>query len=49
MSERPVTTGHNGPYLAEFLDTQGYEILGIVRRSTVAICDPISHLVEKHP
>jgi GDPmannose 4,6-dehydratase len=50
MSKRAVITGitgQDGSYLAEFLLTQGYELFGIVRRSSVDNCDRISHLLEQ--
>jgi len=50
MSKRAVITGitgQDGSYLAEFLLTQGYEVFGIVRRSSIDNCDRISHLVEQ--
>ena len=50
MSKRAVITGitgQDGSYLAEFLLTQGYEVFGIVRRSSIDNCDRISHLLEQ--
>lgn len=50
MSKRAVITGitgQDGSYLAEFLLTQGYEVFGIVRRSSIDNCDRISHIVEQ--
>ncbi|HET7213669.1 MAG TPA: GDP-mannose 4,6-dehydratase [Terriglobia bacterium] len=50
MSKRAVITGitgQDGSYLAEFLLAQGYEVFGVVRRSSIDNCDRISHLVEQ--
>lgn len=50
MSKRAVITGitgQDGSYLAEFLLAQGYEVFGIVRRSSIDNCDRIAHLVDK--
>jgi GDP-4-dehydro-6-deoxy-D-mannose reductase len=52
MSKRAIITGitgQDGSYLAEFLLTQGYEVFGIVRRSSVDNCDRLSHLLEPAP
>ena len=40
-------TGQDGSYLAEFLLAKGYEVHGVVRRSSVEKYDRISHLKEK--
>lgn len=40
-------TGQDGSYLAEFLVEKGYEIHGIVRRSSVSNTERISFLLEK--
>ena len=41
-------TGQDGSYLAEFLLEKGYEVHGIIRRSSVDFRERISHL-EGHP
>ena len=40
-------TGQDGSYLAEFLLEKGYEVHGIVRRSSIANTERIDHLLEK--
>src|SRR5579864_917403 len=40
-------TGQDGSYLAEFLLEQGYEVHGIVRRSSTEKFDRIAHLTER--
>ena len=40
-------TGQDGSYLAEFLLRQGYEIHGVVRRSSVSTAERIQHLLDK--
>ena len=40
-------TGQDGSYLAEFLLSKGYEVHGIVRRSSVSNTERIDHLIEK--
>ena len=40
-------TGQDGSYLAEFLLQKGYEIHGIVRRSSVSNTERIDHLLQK--
>ena len=40
-------TGQDGSYLAEFLIAEGYEVHGIVRRSSVLNRERIDHLIEK--
>lgn len=50
MAKRAVITGitgQDGSYLAEFLLQKGYEVFGIVRRSSIDNCDRISHLMEQ--
>jgi GDPmannose 4,6-dehydratase len=50
MAKRAVITGitgQDGSYLAEFLLQKGYEVFGIVRRSSIDNCDRISHLLEQ--
>lgn len=52
MSKRAVITGitgQDGSHLAEFLLTQVYEVVGIVRRRSIESCDRISYLLEQHP
>lgn len=41
-------TGQDGSYLAEFLLDKGYEVHGIVRRSSVSNTERIDHLLKKH-
>ena len=41
-------TGQDGSYLAEFLLDKGYEVHGIVRRSSLANTGRIDHLLEKN-
>jgi GDPmannose 4,6-dehydratase len=40
-------TGQDGSYLAEFLLSQGYEVLGMVRRSSTINFDRIHHFQDK--
>jgi len=40
-------TGQDGSYLAEFLLEKGYEVHGIVRRSSISNTGRIDHLLEK--
>jgi GDPmannose 4,6-dehydratase len=40
-------TGQDGSYLAEFLLGQGYEVLGMVRRSSTVTFERIAHLQER--
>lgn len=40
-------TGQDGSYLAEFLLEKGYEVHGIVRRSSVPTTQRIDHIIEK--
>lgn len=40
-------TGQDGSYLAEFLLTQGYRVVGMVRRASVEKFDRINHLRSK--
>jgi len=40
-------TGQDGSYLAEFLLTKGYRVVGVVRRSSTTPYERISHLVDK--
>ena len=41
-------TGQDGSYLAEFLLNKGYEVHGLVRRSSVLNTDRIDHLYDGH-
>ena len=41
-------TGQDGSYLAEFLLEKGYEVHGIIRRSSVSTTERIKHLIEKN-
>jgi len=50
MHKRAVITGitgQDGSYLTEFLLEKGYEVYGIVRRSSIDTSDRISHLLEQ--
>ncbi|MCB0317454.1 MAG: GDP-mannose 4,6-dehydratase [Bdellovibrionales bacterium] len=40
-------TGQDGSYLAEFLLEQGYQVYGMVRRSSVEKFERINHLIDK--
>jgi GDPmannose 4,6-dehydratase len=40
-------TGQDGSYLAEFLLSKGYRVVGIVRRSSTTPYERIAHLVDK--
>jgi len=40
-------TGQDGSYLAEFLLEQGYEVIGMVRRTSTVNFDRIHHIQEK--
>ncbi len=40
-------TGQDGSYLAEFLLEKGYEVFGLVRRSSVNQLDRLSHILDK--
>jgi GDPmannose 4,6-dehydratase len=40
-------TGQDGSYLAEFLLEKGYEVHGIIRRSSLINTDRIDHIIEK--
>ena len=41
-------TGQDGSYLAEFLLDKGYEVHGIVRRSSISNTGKIDHLIRKN-
>ncbi len=50
MAKRPLITGitgQDGSYLAEFLLRQGYQVFGVVRRSSVSTAERIQHLLDK--
>jgi GDPmannose 4,6-dehydratase len=40
-------TGQDGSYLAEFLLEQGYEVIGMIRRSSTVTFERIRHIQEK--
>src|SRR5918911_1078490 len=40
-------TGQDGSYLAEFLLEQGYEVLGLIRRSSTVSFERISHIQDR--
>ena len=40
-------TGQDGSYLAEFLLEKGYEVHGIIRRSSVSTTERINHLIAE--
>ena len=40
-------TGQDGSYLAEFLLEKGYEVHGMIRRSSVDTTERIRHLTDK--
>ena len=40
-------TGQDGSYLADFLLEQGYEVIGVVRRSSTVNFDRIEHIQDK--
>jgi GDPmannose 4,6-dehydratase len=40
-------TGQDGSYLAEFLLEQGYEVVGMVRRSSTVTFGRIEHIQER--
>ena len=39
-------TGQDGSYLAEFLLDKGYEVVGMVRRSSTVNYERIAHLMD---
>jgi GDPmannose 4,6-dehydratase len=50
MSKRALITGitgQDGSYLAEFLLDRGYEVFGVVRRSSVANSERVDHLLDR--
>ena len=40
-------TGQDGSYLAEFLLQQGYQVFGLIRRSSVSKSERVAHLLDK--
>src|SRR4030065_448193 len=40
-------TGQDGSYLAEFLLAKGYQVLGVVRRTSHHSCERIEHLLGR--
>ena len=53
MAQRPralITgiTGQDGSYLAEFLLDKGYEVVGVVRRSSTVNFERIAHIQDRH-
>lgn len=40
-------TGQDGSYLADFLLSKGYEVFGMVRRSSTENFDRLSHIIDK--
>lgn len=40
-------TGQDGSYLADFLLEKGYNVFGIVRRSSTESCERIKHIIDK--
>jgi GDPmannose 4,6-dehydratase len=50
MSKRALITGitgQDGSYLAELLLEKGYEVFGVVRRSSVDTSDRVAHLLDR--
>ena len=50
MSNRALITGltgQDGSYLAEFLLGRGYEVFGVVRRSSSVNSERVAHLADK--
>ena len=50
MGKRAVVTGitgQDGSYLAEFLLEKGYEVIGVVRRSSLPNLGRIQHLLDR--
>jgi len=50
MAKRAVVTGitgQDGSYLAEFLLEKGYEVIGVVRRSSLPNLGRIQHLIDR--
>jgi GDPmannose 4,6-dehydratase len=40
-------TGQDGSYLAEFLLEQGYDVIGMVRRSSTVTFERIAHIQDR--
>jgi GDPmannose 4,6-dehydratase len=40
-------TGQDGSYLAEFLLSKGYRVVGLTRRSSTTVTDRISHILDQ--
>ena len=40
-------TGQDGSYLAEFLLAQGYDVIGMIRRSSTVNFERIAHIQDK--
>jgi len=40
-------TGQDGSYLAEFLLSKGYEVSGIIRRSSITNCERLNHILDR--
>jgi GDPmannose 4,6-dehydratase len=40
-------TGQDGSYLAELLLAEGYEVIGLVRRSSTLTIERISHIQDR--
>ena len=38
--------GQDGSYLAEFLLSKGYDVVGMVRRSSTVTCERILHIQD---
>ena len=50
MAKRAVVTGitgQDGSYLAEFLLEKGYEVIGVVRRSSLPNLGRIQHQLDR--
>ncbi len=49
MPKAPITgiTGQDGSYLADFLLEQGYDVIGLVRRTSTVNLDRIRHIHER--
>ena len=50
MTDRALITGltgQDGSYLAEFLLERGYEVFGVVRRSSSINCERVEHLLDR--
>ena len=42
-------TGQDGSYLAELLLDEGYEVIGMVRRSSTVNFERIAHIQDRSP